>query len=76
MESADPDTYADHDDDVPASLADVMLVSELLLESSAGDSLDFAAHPSCAKLGVNEEVAAELMLAYREKLKTMQQSLA
>lgn len=75
-ESADPATYAENDDDTAPVLADVMLVAKLLLDSNEAGKLAFSEHPSCMKLGVNEDVAAELMLAYREKLKTMQQSLA
>ena len=75
-ESADPGTYADDDEDVPPVLADVMLAAKLLLDSNDAGQLAFDRHPSCAKLGIDEDVAAELLLAYRAKLKTMQQSLA
>ncbi len=76
VESADPDSYADHDDGVPAQYADVMLVAKLLLDSTDASALEIEEHPSCAKLGVDEQVAADLLVAYRDKLKTMQQSLA
>ena len=36
----------------------------------------FEEDESCIKLGVDEEVAADVMLAYRNKLQSMQQSLA
>jgi HD-like signal output (HDOD) protein len=76
IESADPHSYADHDDGAPAQFADIMLVSELLLDSTDASTLEIEKHPSCAKLGVDEQVASDLLDAYREKLKTMQQSLA
>ncbi len=76
VESADPDSYADHDDDAPAQYADIMLVTKLLIDSNDAATLQIDEHPSCAKLGVDEDIAADLLLAYREKLKTMQQSLS
>ncbi|MDJ0699987.1 MAG: HDOD domain-containing protein [Woeseiaceae bacterium] len=76
IESADPHSYADHDDDAPAQYADVMLVTKLLIDSNDAEALDIDAHPSCAKLGIDENVAADLLVAYRDKLKSMQQSLA
>ncbi len=76
IESADPDSYADHDDDAPAQYADIMLVTKLLIDSNDADALDIDEHPSCAKLGIDEKVAADLLVAYRDKLKSMQQSLA
>lgn len=75
-ESADPDTYADNDDEILPALADVMVAAKLLLDSNDYGHLAFDEQPSCTKLGIDNDGAAELLLAYRAKLKTMQQTLA
>ncbi len=75
-ESADPDSYASNDDDVAPVFADVMVAAKLLLDSNDLGHLAFDEQPSCTKLGIDNDGAARLLLAYREKLKTMQQTLA
>ena len=75
-ESADPNTYANDDADVPPVLADVMVAAKLLMDSNDSGQLAFDQQPAYAKLGIDEDAAAGLLLAYREKLKAMQQSLA
>ncbi len=75
-ESADPASYVDNGAETKASLADVMFVSKLLVDGNdAKLSEVFEDSPSCRKLGVDEKAAAQIMLAYRDKLKSMQQLL-
>ena len=76
-ESSDPETYVKHDTSEPPTLVDVMVVARLLI-GGKGEKLTapFEEDDSCVKLGIDEDVAADLLLAYRDKLQTMQQSLA
>ena len=54
-----------------------MHVAKILVDDSGVDlSATFEDDPSCNKMGFNEDVAAEVMDAYRGKLKTMQESLS
>lgn len=76
-ESADPASYIDNDADSTATLADVMFVSKLLVDGNdAKLSAVFEDSSSCRRLGIDEKAAAQIMLAYRDKLKSMQQLLA
>lgn len=76
-ESTDTAFYVDSDADAAASFVDIMVVAKLLID---GDEKRLSSHiaedASCVRLNFSAEKAAEVMLAYREKLKTMQQSLA
>ncbi len=75
-ESTDPATYVVHDTEAPAALVDVIVVAKLLLDGNEEKlKTVFEEDESCAKLGMNEDLAADVMLAYRDKLKSMQQSL-
>lgn len=77
IESADPATYVDHDPESVPSLVDVIVVAKLLVDSSEAKlEQQFEEDPSCRKLGIDEDSAAVLMSGYREKLQSMQQSLA
>lgn len=75
-ESSDPATYVNHDTEASPTLVDVMVVAKLLVDGK-DEKLQtvFGADDSCIKLGVDEDVAAEVMLSYRDKLQSMQQSL-
>lgn len=76
-ESADPATYVDADAESAPGLVDVMIVAKMLDDGSEGKLATlFEEDVSCIKLGIDEGVAADVMLAYRGKLNTMQQSLA
>ena len=75
-QSADPATYVDQDTDSPVAYADVVAVARWLVDHGQEGSLDFSADPSCIKLGVSKETVPDIMAAYRDKLKTMQESLA
>lgn len=75
-QSADPATYVDQDTDSPPGYVDVVAVARWLVDHGKEESLDFSADPSCVKLGVSKETVPDIMAAYRDKLKTMQESLA
>ncbi|MGI9247937.1 MAG: HDOD domain-containing protein [Woeseiaceae bacterium] len=76
-ESTDPVSYVDDDADSTAKLVDVMVVAKLLVDGNEEKLAElFEEDPSCIRLGISENVAADVMLAYREKLNSMQQSLA
>ena len=73
-ESTDPAAYADPDPQVQPSYADVMFVTKLLIDDNTGNLKEvLAENVSCQKLRVDNETAADVMLAYREKIKSMQQ---
>lgn len=75
-ESSDPATYVNHDRETQPALVDVMVVARLLVDGKDEKLTKlFQEDDSCVKLGVDEEVAADVMVAYRDKLKSMQQSL-
>lgn len=76
-ESTDPVSYVHDDPDSAAKLVDVMVVAKLLVDGNEEKlTALFEEDPSCIRLGISENVAADVMLAYREKLNSMQQSLA
>ena len=76
-ESTDPASYVDDDVDSAPELVDVISVAKLLVDGNEEKLTTlFEEDASCVKLGVSEDVAADVMLAYREKLNTMQQSLS
>jgi len=77
VESTDAATYINDDPEAEPDLVDVIFVAKLLVDGNQGKlKALFEKDASCVKLGINEDVAADVLLAYREKLKTMQQSLA
>lgn len=75
-ESSDPGTYVEHDTSAAPALVDVMAVARILVDGKE-EKLQtvFEKDDSCIKLGVDEDIAADVMLAYRDKLQSMQQSL-
>ena len=76
IESTDPATYVDHDADTRANLVDVICVAKILVDGGDANLMTVLEEDlSCQKLGVSESEAAEIMVAYRDKLKSMQQSL-
>ena len=75
-QSADPDTYLDQDADTVVCFVDVMYVAKRLIEHVQEESLDFAGDSSCVKLSIDENSFANVMDGYRDKLQTMQQTLA
>ncbi len=75
-QSADPATYLDQDPESAAAYVDVVAVAKWLVDHGQEESLDFAEDPSCVKLGVTTKTVPDVMAAYKDKLKSMQQSLA
>jgi HD-like signal output (HDOD) protein len=75
-QSADPQTYLDQDTDSPPAYVDVVAVARWLVDQGQEEVLDMEGDPSCVKLGIDKDSLASVMAAYRDKLKTMQQSLA
>lgn len=76
-ESADPATYVDFDGETPPELVDVMVAAKRLADGNEGKLAQLLEEDaSCIKLGLNEDVASDVMLAYREKINSMQQSLS
>ena len=74
-QSADPQTYLDQDPNSEPAYVDVVAVAKWLVDQGQADSLDLGDDPSCVKLHIDESGLAAIMTAYRDKLKTMQQSL-
>ncbi len=77
IESADPATYVNNNSDSEPDLADVMVVARLLVDGHTGklEKL-FEEDPSFLKLAIDEAAVSDTMLTYRNKLVSMQQSLA
>jgi HD-like signal output (HDOD) protein len=73
-ESASPDDFLDKDPESRPGYVDVVHVAKALLDH--GGAFDLKEDVSCAKLGIDSEAVAEIMACYRDKLKTMQESLA
>ena len=75
-ESSDPATYVDHDRSAAPTFVDVMVVARLMIDGKDGKLQTlFEDDDSCIKLGIDEDTAADVMVAYRDKLQSMQQSL-
>ncbi len=75
-QSADPDSYLDHESDSAACFVDVVYVAKRLIDHAQEEALDFAEESSCVKLKIDDQTIGKVMDGYREKLKTMQQTLA
>jgi len=73
-ESADPGAYVDNDAQSDPSYADVMFIAKLLIDDKTGNlAAVLEENSSCRKMGVDKDTAASVMLAYRDKIKSMQQ---
>lgn len=75
-ESADPEHYSDGDAGATAKLVDVILVAKLLVDDGEDEGLDIDQVPSGARLKIDKESLPDILGNYREKLKSMQASLA
>lgn len=75
-QSADPATYMDHDPNSVPCYVDSVYVAKYLVDHGQEESLDLSADPACVKLGISEVTVSKVLSTYRDKLKTMQQSLA
>jgi len=74
-ESADPASYLDQDPEAEPRMVDVLVVAKMLIDNSKEQSLEFSAIPSYVKLGIDNESVSQVLMTYRDKLKTMQQTL-
>ena len=74
--SACPDTYLNTDADSPADYVDVVYIAKYLVDHDQANAIDLADDPSCAKLKISDNKLAAILSDYRDKLKSMQQSLA
>lgn len=75
-ESADPRGYlSEYTHDAP-SFADVTFVAERMLAAEADGAPNFATMPSSVKLGITDELAADILVRYRGKLLEVQDTLA
>ncbi len=75
-ESVDPGENLDEHTHLAPTMADVMFVAQRLFAAADEGAPDFAAIPSCVKLGIDEQSAAEVLTAYREKLQSVQSLLS
>jgi HD-like signal output (HDOD) protein len=75
-ESACPEEFIDRDPDAAPQYADIVYLARWLVDQSGDVELDFQEDPSCRKLGISDKKLSDVMEAYREKLKSMQESLA
>ena len=74
--SACPESFLNSDPDSPADYVDVVHIARHLVEHDKDDSIDLSSDPSCQKLQISDKKLATIMADYRDKLQTMQQSLA
>lgn len=77
VESTDPATYAHPDTEADATLIDVIIAADMLLD--LGDQepdFDITDHLSCIRLDLDVETILDVMTSYQTKLATVQQSLA
>ena len=74
--SACPESFLNPDTDSPADYVDVVYVARHLVDHDKDDSIDLSSDPSCQKLQISDNKLAQIMADYRDKLQSMQQSLA
>lgn len=75
-ESVDPSEYLDDHTHLAAAMTDVMFVTERILAAGEDGAPDFAGMPSSVKLGIDEETAASILIAYKDKLTSVREVLA
>lgn len=75
-ESADAANYRNEDPDSEVRLVDVVWAAGKLLEAGLDGGLELKSMPTFVKLGIGRKVLPDIMGAYRDKLRTMQESLA
>jgi len=73
--SADTASYLDLEVDSPPGYVDVVHVAKHLLDHDQDEVLDMAEDASCTRLGITRDNVPDVLAIYRDKLKTMQQSL-
>jgi HD-like signal output (HDOD) protein len=74
--SSDPGSYLSDDTASPPDYVDVVHVAKFLLDHDQAAPLNLLEDPSCVRLGMHNERMSVVLAAYKDKLKTMQQSLA
>lgn len=75
-ESADPGHYLNEDVESKPELVDVVFVAKLLVDGADDEALELDKIPSCLKLKIDQESLPNVLGDYRDKLMSMQQSLA
>lgn len=75
-ESVDPAEYVDEHTHHAPVMADVMIVAERILAAAEDGPPDFAGMPSSIRLGIDENVASNILIAYKGKLMSVQQALS
>ena len=75
-QSADPSQYLNEHTHVTPSFADVTFVAERMLAAETDGAPNFATMPSSVKLGITDDVAADILVQYRNKLMEVQETLA
>ena len=76
VQSMDPVEFLNEHTHVPAAPVDAVYAATRLLDISEDDWSGLVNLPACQKLNVNEESLPRLVTAYRDKLASVQQSLA
>lgn len=75
-ESVDPTEYLDEHTHHAPVMADVMVVAERILSAAEDGPPDFSTMPSSVRLGIDEEKASKILIAYKGKLMSVQQALS
>ena len=75
-ESVDPSEYLDDHTHHAPVMADVMLVAERVLAAEQEGPPDFPSMPAAIRLGIDEEVASTILIAYKGKLMSVQEALS
>ena len=75
-ESVDPAEYLDEHTHHEPVMADVMFVAERILAAAEEGPPDFLAMPAAIRLGIDEDVASNILIAYKGKLMSVQDALS
>lgn len=75
-ESADAANYLDESAEGDVRLVDVVWAAGKLVDAGSNGGVDPRSMPTFVKLGIDRDDLPDIMGAYREKLRTMQESLA
>lgn len=75
-ESADAATYLDEDPESAVRLVDVIWAAGKLLEAGNNGAVDPREIPTFVKMGIGRKALPDIMGSYRDKLRSMQESLA
>jgi hypothetical protein len=76
-ESADHASYmSDENGAEEPRLVDVMYIAERLIDTPEDVEIDFDSITACRRLGINAQVAEQIMERYKDKLQSTQASLS